>query len=365
MSSENIVISFYENEVPSFVEAELDRLYGNVFSSLPQFLAYGGVERMHTYVARDGSHAIAVFLLRREKTKVQVINEGITIDAQEMTRFCRYIFTVFKAVSVISFHAIQVDTQRLPFPAQCHHCTEDSVISLPRTAQEYLAQLGPSTRKNLKRHLNRIRRDFPSFDYRVYAREEVDEQRVRDIIKLNCLRMASKNKVSTIDARETERIIQMVKMSGFVGVGTIDGQLCAGGITYRFGNNYFSFVKAHDPKYDDYSLGMLNNYLIICECIARSGKEFHLMWGREPHKALLQGIQRDLDHVVVFRSRADVLRNAGIVLETAITGYMRRIKIWLLHDAKHENSVIARLGVKSLCLIRSVKRVKPRSLSDT
>lgn len=87
----------------------------------------------------------------------------------------------------------------------------------------------------------------------------------------------------------------------------LDGRICAGTINFRAGDNYFLEVIAHDPAYNDYRLGTLCCYLTICECIAREGKEYHFLWGAHDYKFRLLGVQRELDHLTIYRSRRHAL----------------------------------------------------------
>lgn len=319
-----ISIICHEDEVPDFVEAELERLYGSVFSSLAQFSVYGGAEHASTYVARRGGEATSVLLFRRERQHVRVINEWITLDADEIARFAAHVFITYEAVNVITFPAVRTAIRHFPFPFQRFACTDDNVVALPATADAYLAQLGKATRRNIRRYFDRLTQDFPSFRYRTYAQHEVSGQLVRDIIALNRLRMAGKNKVSGIDGMETQRIIRLAKMKGFVVAATIDGRVCAGAITYRLGENYFSFVRAHDPRFDAYRLGLVCGYLLVSECIGRGGKELHLMWGREQHKSLLRGMHTVLERLTIYRSPMQVLLNAGTAFSNVGSGCVRR-----------------------------------------
>src|SRR5207245_3753907 len=135
------------------------------------------------------------------------------------------------------------------------------------------------------------------------------------------------------------------KMYGLVGVATVDGRVCAGVICSRSAANYFMHVIAHDPTYDEYRLGKLCCYLTICECINRGGKEFHFLWGRYEYKYRLLGVQRDLDHLTVYRSRAQFLLNGNLVLKNAYKGYGRQAKRWLL-DPKRADSLIGKIATK-------------------
>jgi hypothetical protein len=338
MNSSQAAICCHENEIPAFVEPELDRLYGNIFSSLRQFRIYGWTPgRTSTYVVSENGAPKTILLFERDGPRLRVLNEVITLTTADLERFVQYVFSTFESISVIAFKAIQTDIHRFPFPYQRFNHVEDMTLTLPSTVDAYHASLGKNTRRNIRRHLDRINRDFPTFRFEVRQQQEVDPQLVRDIIEFNRARMADKNIISIIDEDETRRIIRLVQECGLVGVITIDGRLCAGAISFRSGSNYFLNVLAHDPRYDDYWLGFLCCYMTINECIARGGNEFHFLWGRYGYKFLLGAVQRDLDNVVVYRSRAQFLRNANFASRIAYEGYMRRLKVWL----KYGDSVLS------------------------
>lgn len=351
---EQISVTCYEAEIPSFIEAEMDRLYQNVFSSLDQLRTHGRLsDKISTYVARSKSDKIvAIFLFQRDGATVRVINEGMEIGSVAVTRFARTIFDAYSAVSVIAFHAVRTAIGGIPFPHQRFNCSEDFVLTLPGTAAEYLAGLGASTRSYIKRYLNRARRVFSSFLYQVVEKEEVSEQLVHDIVHMNKARMQGKGKVPGIDNDETGRLFRLAQLRGLTGVVMIDGRPCAGVITYRSGMNYFMEVVAHDPAYDDYRLGTLCCYLTICECIARGGKEFHFLWGRNDYKSRLGGVRRDLDDLVVYRSPAQWRRNCRLVLRTSFHGRLRQAKLWLGKNDPHHRPVLEAIVRK----VRALKR---------
>jgi hypothetical protein len=358
-TADGVSITCHEGEVPPFAEEELERIYGSVFSSLAHFRIHGGAENASTYVVRKGSDITSVLLFHREGRHVRVINEWIRVDDEEVTRFADYIFNAYRSVDVISFHAVEAQIQRLPFPSQQFYCTDDSVLTLSDTDDEYLARLGKATRKNIRRYLSRLKENHPSFSYQVYANSEADEKHIRDIIRLNRIRMANKNKVSGINDLEAEKMIQLAKTKGFVGVATIDGRVCAGAVAYRFGKNYFSFVRAHDPKYDDDRLGLICGYLLISECIARGGKELHFMWGREEHKSLLLGVERNLDHLTVYRSNAHLVLNCKEFLKNACTAHVGRARLWL-QKVRREENLVSRLVEDLRGVVHWVRKLRDK-----
>lgn len=345
-----------ENGIPPFAESELARLYGSFYASLPQLEIEGSAAGVHSYIASRGDEIGELWLFRVEKNEARVLNEAIPVQAEAVRRFADTIFPAWPGADMIVFNAVYPELGGLGLPYQRFHCSDDCVLTLPAGSDAYLAMLGKATRKNLKRYLSRLIAAFPTFRYEVYEGEAAPERLVRAIVALNRRRMAAKGKLSGIDASEEARILRLVKRCGWIGVATIDGAVCAGAIVYRAGDNFFSFVRAHDPAYDDYRLGLIGAYHLVCACIARGGRELHFMWGREPHKALLGGEQRELERVVVFRSRMHALRHADLVLKNAAGAFMRAAKLRLFEQARHEDSAGGRLLARALGAARRLKR---------
>jgi hypothetical protein len=322
-------VSIFEGEVPAFVEAAVAKLYGSLFSSFDWFRVYGGIEGASTYVERRDGRIAAIFLFRLENGAAKVLNEGMPVDTATVERFAAEIFTRYASVDCVTFHAVDSLVKTLQRPFQQYHCTEDSVVSLPGTPEEYFERFGKSMRRNLKYYLNRLQRDFPSYEYRIWEGKDVDERYIRGIVGLNRLRFSSTNRVSAITKQDEDRIVRMIRACGIVGVAMIDGELCAGSLTYRVGDHCYSWLKAHDPKYDDYRFGIILSYLMVSECIRRSAKVFHFMWGRQPQKALLQGEHRDMSHLVVYRSSWTALKKWRQGMRLWIGSLLREFGLWL------------------------------------
>lgn len=357
VTSENLAIRCYQNDIPSFVKGEMERLYQNCFSSTAA--EHVDVSNTSTYVVCDGQRPITIFLFQCEKRRVKVVNGVIQISTEDLRRFADYIFDHYKSVNTIGFQSIRADHTRLTFPCQHFNASEDIVLTLPDTAQAYLDSLGKSTRKYIKYHLNRPKRHFPTYCYRVCVGEQIDEQLVQDIIDLNTARMGDKNKRSTIDEEQRNWIVKIAKMYGFIGVATINGRVCAGVICSRVGANYFMHVIAHDPQYNEYRLGMLCCYTTICEAIACGGKEFHFLWGQGEYKYRLLGVQRDLDNLTIYRSRAHYFFNLGLVLQNVFASYLRRLKVRLEKTAGTK-TFSSRLIGGLLEVVHGAQRLKAR-----
>ncbi len=352
----NSAIKVYRNEVPQYAMVELDRLYGALYSSSAYLRACGSIDGINTYVAwRDGK-VCAVFLFIVEESTTRVVNEGMRLDRGEISRFARHVFSAYPDIGAVHFNAVQGEGPPLPFVHQRFFCAEDFIAPLPDTPAAYLASLGSATRKNIKRHKNRIERDFPSFRHRLYEGRDVDEQILRTIIELNRVRMASKNKASFIDETVTQEIIRLVRACGEVCIATIDGRLCAGTIIFRVGGSHISKVHAHDMRYDDYRLGMVCCYLAVCACIERGGTRFHFGHGRYEYKTALLGEHQTFDQLALYRSRWQVLRHAGMALKIAAGGYRLRFGHWLDQGTSQGRNVFWRATGRMLGAWRAFKQ---------
>jgi len=75
-------------------------------------------------------------------------------------------------------------------------------------------------------------------------------------------------------------------------------------------------------------------------------------------------VQRDLDHLVVYRSRLYMLVKLPMVTKMAYNGYTYSARSWLLNKArrKDESSIAARLAYYVVNGVRDLKRGLERLL---
>jgi hypothetical protein len=330
------------DEAPAFLEQELNRLYGIRYSCLPCFKLYGSWDQVRVYVACRAGIAVAVFLFRCDNGRAVVLNEGMKVSEEDVNRFASYLFRNHEGLSLVAFNYVETAARRFAFPFQRAPCGQDTVLELPASAEAYTASLGSGTRLTLNHRLNRIRRDLPGFAFAVYEKQEVPVHVIRDLIRLDRLRMEHKGQVSLVDAAEEERIIAYVALCGFVSAATSGGKVCAGAITYRHGSNFTARVLAHDPAWGGYRLGFVCAWLTICECIkAGNSRYFYFGWGQDDYKRHLGGSDRQLVHLALFRSRLHVLGNAGAALGALLDGCAFRVRRRLLDATRRKGSLRA------------------------
>ena len=355
--AEAVTISCYENEVPSFVEAELDRLYKHINSSLCHHAVRRKASGASTYVARRGEQAIAILLFKRKKNAVSVINEMIDIAPEELERFADYIFSNDKSVAVISFSLIGNQIGSLPYPCHQYDISEDIVLTLPATPEAYLESLSSKMRRNIRRYMRAIARDNPKFRFETYAGKDIKDNHLHDLIELKKINIGQKNLRFGIDPDEVEWIVRQSKLSGLVTVALIGDRVCGGSISLRVNDHYFGEIISYDPAYQKYSLGILCCFQAICDQISLGAKESHLCWGRYQYKYKLLGVQRDRASLDIYRSRAAYWRNAGTVLVKTVKTALQEWKKRLL-DMEHEENPPSRFGPLLVKTLRKIKRFR-------
>ncbi len=351
-------IACHENEIPPFVEPELDRLYGARYASIIHFRVYGGLNNTHTYVCQVDGQPITIFLFRIEKQTVQVLNEGIRLASDDIQRFADYIFSRYGHINRVSFRAIEKDERCLNRPCQSVFFGSDMRLPVPASSAQYHRHLGKNTRQGINQSIRKLKKSFPSFDYHFGEREMVHEHDIRTILDFNRARRASRGEFFAEDEDEIRRIIEMARACGLVLILTIDGRMCGGTITYRFGDNFAFRATGYDLAYDRYRLGFVANFLTFVECIDRGANNIHLGWGRQDYKFALGGVERDLEDLLVFRSWARYFLGWNVVLQLTIQDKLVKSRQCLLVVARRRDGAASSLARAFLASVRRLRQLK-------
>ena len=172
----------------------------------------------------------------------------------------------------------------------------------------------------------------------------MSEDALKEVVRFNYSRMASKEKLSALDTQATNELISLIRSHGIVGLVASDHGLAAGTFACRFGDDMFSLITAHDPAYDAFGLGTLSRHLMIMYSIQSGVKRFHLLGGNISSKRSALGVREKLTHLTVYRSSVDMLRYPKTTLQLAINALAYHMHCWIEdQSSKPENSVAGRL----------------------
>jgi CelD/BcsL family acetyltransferase involved in cellulose biosynthesis len=324
-----VSVEWYDEPLPVWLDQALVDLRANLYSTMPYIrIDNPGVEP-RAFVMRSRGAPVQIIVFGSDGRRVNVLNSGNRLSAEDIALFTREIFARYPRVSAIVFPPSHAEIGGLSYPHQFGVMKEDIVVTLSDTVDAYRMRLGGETRRHLKRRLEQLRREYPSNAFEVRRGADVPEAWIGEIVRLNHARMAAQSKTSGLDDENERRMQELMDPFGVVGVVTIDGEVAAGGIGFRVGPNFFLLVIAHDPRYDPVSLGRLCVYFMICDAIESEAREFHFLWGEHSYKYSFLGENRDLMLANVYRSRRHILLHTHAFLSTAVQLERRRLKPWL------------------------------------
>ena len=324
----------YVEHVPAFAEPALESLYGSLYASLPQLRA-SDLKQVSTYVARQAGRLSALFLFRIAGRSLRVLNEGMHINRTEAERFASVIFQDYPCVDQIHFHAISI-AETIPQRAALRFvCTEDMVIDLPEHEDDYMSRLGKATRKSLRRHRARA----AGLEQQLMDGADANVSLIERIIEFNHARMAHKQRCSALDQAASMHLISLLRQRGIVSVISLHGQLCAGTLACRFGDDIYSLVNAHDIACDSLSMGNLSRHLMILAAIRMGARRFHLLGGHYASKHASLAERVELHHLTLYRDRLSLCLDAAGITQRAAQGLLYRCRVRLEEDMnKHPAS---------------------------
>ena len=238
--------------------------------------------------------------------------------------------------------------------------SENYILNLPKNIENYQSKLGRATRKTIRLYGNRLHKDFPDFQWRVFHANELPRALQQTfLLQLQAFKhesMVARNKKSDNDPAETRRILQLASESGLFGMAVINGEIRSGSLACRIGNNYVMLISAADPALEKYRLGLLTCYWSLCDCIARGAQQCHLLWGRYPYKSQLLAIPKDLRRLTVYRSHWVMASMFASVLHITLQAQKFRLQKWLLYEVQQRPDLCSRLLAQLVFTVREYKR---------
>ncbi len=331
-----IVGQICEHQVPQHAIDALDRLYGSLYASYRFQTLCNPSLLPHAWVGYQRCDIVGVLLFRLDGDRVCVMTEMIALDGAIVAAFCGDVFGRYPRAREIDFNAISLPSSRPRLACQHFAFSENYLLDLPSSVDQYEQALGKSTRKTLRGYGNRLLKDHPGFEWRSYPSGALPRHAQRTLVtqlqEFKRTSMAARGKQAQSDARETVHLLQMAADCGLYSLGTIDGKLCAGSLALRIGDNYVMLLCASDPALSAYRLGMLACYWSLCDCIRQSARQCHLLWGRYRYKEQLLAVPVTLHRLRIYRSRWQMLLRPTSVISMTVRGALHQARHWLLND---------------------------------
>lgn len=342
---------FHRWPLPGYLWPALEKHSQSIFCTEPHLRIHGALTSdIEAWVMRRDGRIAGLWLFRRQGRKARVLNEVMSAPVGEVEQFADALFARFSELDVIELHALHLPDEGCVHPARAARrepqlrrmtapssamddsgspdmderpaaeapsdrpwqragVSEDFVLALPASVDDWHASLSARTREKLRQCLRRAQRGEPTLSFRVFNDVDISERQVRAVLKMSRARMRAKGRTYGMDAREERRLCALMRERGQLAAIEVDGHMRAGLLCTLAGNDVYMHVIAHDPAFDELRLGYLCCVLCIEAAIAQRRHRFHFLWGWYDYKVRLGGQRQVLEHALLWRSRTAAWRH--------------------------------------------------------
>lgn len=250
-------------------------------------------------VKEDGNMIELLVFGNKDKTCI-CFNSLVDINQCIVDEFIKKIFQAYSFVKKIiigaSYNCYTLNNSFL------NSSTNDYILHLPSTIDDYYSGLGSKMRRNLKSNQAKLLRDFPQINFVTIFSDEITEDLVKRVIQLNIERMKHKGVIPGKNDIDIQKIYSFSKHYGCVAYIEIDGKIIAGNICYILNNRIFGHVIAHDNNFSSYNIGYICQLHLIKTLIDKGLSKFHFLWGNSEYKIKLQAKPHSLFSYHVHRT---------------------------------------------------------------
>jgi len=173
-------------------------------------------------------------------------------------------------------------------------CNVCPYISLPRSFNLLMNGLSKNMRQNLSKYLRRINEkhlvELKKYDEAGFSVKEAMEL----FIKLNEKRWEAKGLPGSFKSKEDAfrnfhmDVAEWFAEEEWLGLYflTANGKPVSVQYTFEYGEKMYYYLAGFDPQYSSYSVGNLITMFLLERCVKKGFKEYDMMRGNEPYKAM-------------------------------------------------------------------------------
>ena len=162
-------------------------------------------------------------------------------------------------------------------------------IELPKTYDEYLANLGKKKRHELKRKLNKFTKEFS--EYEILKGDNKDQ--FISFIELH--KNSSKEKKEFITKDVQDFFYRLLNIDGWtIYLLFVKGEVVAGNFCFENKEALYLYNSGKNQRFDPFSVGIYLTHHLIKESIEQKKKTFDFLKGSERYKFDLGGVTKQL-----------------------------------------------------------------------
>jgi hypothetical protein len=301
--------------VPDGAAEELPTLYNSVFSTAEWFAVGDKLEPTGACVLEDPHHVI---LFHISGDTIEILNKEFAIGPRSAERLCRALFQAFPHARRIHLEVL-FPPWELRLPARTLYWSDHMVVDLPESEDDYMASLGKSTRRELRRNWRRLIEAHPTVTTQMLTFSDQPKACIDEMVAWKNRRFNARGEqtIWQTSPAASREFGELVRRRGRIRVMRVDGQAIAVTFLFPVGDTVYSFHSGFDPAYETFSLGSLETLGTVTDAIRTGHKHVSLLWGQEAHKRQFGAKPRRATRLSVFRRRTDRLYSLDEAWEVA------------------------------------------------
>ncbi len=289
----------YYKELPTEYEPFLVERYDSFLTNCRYIEIYTPNYDLNFMCVYQDDKLIDLLIFGNQGDTSTCLNSLVDIDQEIVSACSNKIFEIYPFIKKIVIAASYKNY--LLKKSFLFDTTNDFIIRLPHTMDEYFKKLGTKTRQHLKNYKSRLLREIPSVKFVTKYKDEIEEGMIHKIIEMNISRMIQKGIVPAKEIEEKNNFYRYSLHYGCVAYIEIDGEIVAGCISTILNKRIFLQVISHDSRYSKYNVGQLCAVYLIQTAIEKGLLSFHFLWGENDYKKRLSAIPHIMFSYCIYR----------------------------------------------------------------
>jgi len=288
--------------LPFEYESFLIEKYDSFITTCRYIQIYYSTYDVNYFIVYDNSIIKDVFVFGNKANTSQIFNSLVEIDEDIIVELIKNIFDKCPFIRKVFIDASYAQFALKHSISLCK--SDDYILNLPLTMDDFYFQLGYHTRKNIKNRKVRLQKDYQTVNCVTKYGQEIEKTLIEKIVQLNCDRLKHKGIKPGKYNSNTDNIFKYSIDYGCVSYLEIDGKIVAGCISTIVNKAIFIHVIAFDNNYAKNNVGEICVFQLIQTSIEKGLKTIHFLWGKTELKKRLLAKPHLLFSYLIFKSHS-------------------------------------------------------------
>lgn len=235
--------------------------------------------------------------------KYPIFGKQVLINGEasiNMSQIIRLLLTTKLKILTVQIPEESIVSYKMPWwRGRLQLSDSDWIVPLPKTLEDYFANLGRTTRKHLKTYLQKFNKQLTT-DKIILRETQIQYSHISSLINLHKYCRDDVGKEFTITEDQVQRRFVMSQKTGMFCSRWVDGKLIGGTLSFIHKSKVYLSLVAHDPAYNEYHTGLICLLDTIQYLIENKYTHYNFHFRYSPFKTRLGGQEHHYYKLVVF-----------------------------------------------------------------